>query len=238
YELPELYQFLKAESGSHELDIFEQMSKMGACKIVPGGSFFAQSEMEYESRVHSLLRDLVEPEKALIPKPKKRRTKVKRDIEGRLRQIGILGKRGEELESHKVIPNHLIADGVEVDLVLRNGSYHILETVDVVQESISTKKVFSEIGFTTIVFEQAKMVFGSDQIVPRLIYQASANLESLAAPALAAVEHQGIELINWESATDRNRLVEILANLASSSSPKSGSENWIDASTKSRIELN
>jgi len=238
YGLPDLYEFIVDDDEFNDEDAIEQLSKLAVCTLVPGGSFSAQTEIEYESRIQTLLNDLVDPEKDRVVRPKKRRTKVKRDIEGRLKKIGILGKRGDELESHQVIPNHLIAEGVEVDLMLRNGYYHILETVDVIQDSISPKRVFSEIGFTTIVFEQAKMVYGDHQIVPRLIYQASAELESVAAPALAAVEHQGVELVNWESSNDRNRLIDILANLAATETKKPGGDGWVDASTKSRVQLN
>ena len=232
--LSETFAHLVDNSISDEIDLIQRLSQISVCKLIPGGSFFAHSSGEYEARIQQLMNQLVDPEKAQVVRPKKRRTKVKRDIEDRLKKIGILGKQGDELETHRVVPNHLITEGVEADLVLKNGAYHILETVDVQDETSSSKRIFSDIGLTSIVFEHAKMVYGKQHIVPRLIYQASAQSESLAAPALAAVEHQGAELVNWDSTNDRNRLIDILANLAASDPSK----DWIDASTKGRVELN
>lgn len=237
-DLPQLYEFILGECSSKDFDVIGELSKFATCNLVPGGKFVAQTDAEYEFRVNRLLSDIVEPEKGRLVRRTKRRSKVKSKIERRLKDIGILGKQGDSLESHRIIPNHEITDGVEADLLLRNGSYHVLETVDIIQDSATSDKVFKEVGKTTIVFENAKMIYGRDQTVPRLIYQASAELEDKAAPALAALNHQGIELVNWESQADRDRLVEILANLVLQDDKKSNSEQWVDASVKNKLELN
>jgi hypothetical protein len=58
------------------------------------------------------------------------------------------------------------------------------------------------------------MKFGENQMKGRLVYSASPALERVAMPSLQAAEHQGAQLVNWDSADDRTKFIHSLAMLA------------------------
>jgi hypothetical protein len=58
------------------------------------------------------------------------------------------------------------------------------------------------------------MKFGKTHTKGRLVYSASPALERVARPSLEAAEHQGAQLVNWDSADDRTKFIHSLAMLA------------------------
>ena len=65
-----------------------------------------------------------------------------------------------------------------------------------------------------LVFEQARIKFGDLETKPRLVYSATANMENSISPALHAAEHQGADLVNWDSRDDRTRFIVDISSLA------------------------
>jgi hypothetical protein len=105
-------------------------------------------------------------------------------------------------------------DGLIADLVLRNGAMHVVETVEASGGEESIRKTVAEVGIAALVLERARMRFGEKETKGRLVYSASAALEHIARPSLEAAEHQGAQLINWDSADDRAKFIQSLTILA------------------------
>lgn len=191
----------------------QNLSTVGPLRMSQLGTFVAESSTAYEDRIASLMRLWVEPEPA--PKQlKEKRSRLFSSVKKIFRRERVLAKRDEGLESHRIVPAYELADGLVADLVLQNGAYHVVETVDASGNEHAFRRAVSEIAVSALVLERARMRFGEDVTKARLVFTASTVLERVARPALDAAEHQGTELINWESRDDRERFIHSLSSLA------------------------
>jgi hypothetical protein len=198
----------------------KMIARIGPLSISHAGTFVAENSGAYEARIASILKLLVEPE----PAPKrvrKKRSPLFSQVRRMFQDERVLARPKEGLDSHRIVPHYELDEGLVADLVLRNGAYHIIETVDASGDEHSLRKAVVDIAIAALVLERARMKFGEIATHARLVYNASANLEHIAQPSLEAAEHQGAELINWASADDRNRFVHSLASLATPIEKKS-----------------
>lgn len=204
------------------------------------GEFHAPSAEAYEAQVTALLKALVEPEPAPAPEVRKKPTRLLRSVKMALKSEGILARKGEGLEAHRVVSNHQIAEGLTAELLLKNGAMHVVETVDAFADEAPLRRMISDVAISALVFEQARMTFGEDDTQAQLIYRASATLEPAITPSLLVAEHQGAQLINWESGDDQRRFLSYLAMLAEpvDRSRKTTGRPSIHASTQAKLNLN
>jgi len=202
------------------------------------GRFESHSDAAYEEAISGILSRLVEPEPAQLRKPQ-RRSKLLTSLKAAFRSERVLAKKGDDLSTHRIVPNWQLARGLSADLVLQNGAMHVIETVDAQSDEISTRKLISDIAVSALVLEQARMTFGETETKGRLVYSASASNESLATPSLRAAEHQGAELINWASQADRVRFITEISHLAVPLEKRSVNKAaGINASTQHKLALN
>ncbi len=219
-------------SYSERLTALQSLSPL---ELGPMGSFKSSTTEIYEQVVAKILTQLVEPEPAAVKKIG-RRSRLLSSLKVALKRHRVLARKGEDLSTHRVVPGWSFAEGLTADLVLRNGSMHVIETVDAASDHTSLRKVVSDIAVSALVLEQARMVFGADSTSSKLVYHASAATESIAKPSLLAAQHQGAELINWASDEDRLRFVREISELATPFERKR--EAWINASKQSKLSLN
>lgn len=192
---------------------FDLLAKTDTLSFSRLGSFQAEDAGTYEDRISSILQRFVEPEPGHVrARPKK--SKLLTQIRNVFKKQRVLAKKGENLESHRIVTGVELDEGLIADMVLRNGSYHVVETVDASGGENAFRKAVSEIAVSALVLERARMRFGSEQTKGRLVYSASAALENIAKPSLEAAAHQGAELVNWASEQDRLRFVHALSILA------------------------
>jgi hypothetical protein len=234
--LVELDRFV-AEAGVHRLaDRLSQLRDFTGLEFSEPAWLEAPSHEAYERAVASLLRNLVEPEPARsIPAPK--RTRLLSIVRKAFAAERVLAKKGEDLNSHRIVRNYEIAEGLQADFLLKNGAMHVVETVDASDEHTSVRKIVTDIAVSALVLEQARMTFGENSTQARLIYDASASLERVATPSLEAAAHQGAVLINWASSEDRRRLLVELASLATPLERKRPGETHLTATTQTRLAL-
>jgi hypothetical protein len=190
-----------------------KLARIGPLSVSHAGTFVAESQSAYEARIASILKMLVEPEQA-PRRLRKKKSPLFSQIKRMFQNERVLARPAEGLESHRIVPYYELDDGLIADLVLRNGAYHIIETVDASGDEHSRRKAVVDVALSALVLERARMKFGEQSTRARLVYMASAALEHIAQPSLEAAEHQGAELINWASADDRNRFIHSLASLA------------------------
>ena len=145
---------------------------------------------------------------------REKRSKLLTQIKRQFKIERVMAKKDEDLSSHRIIPSFEMDDGLVADLVLRNGAMHVVETVDASGGEKSFRKAVSEVGIAALVLERARMKFGKNQTKGRLVYSASPALERVAMPSLEAAEHQGAQLVNWDSADDRAKFIQSLTMLA------------------------
>jgi hypothetical protein len=191
-------------------DILGQISPLSLSAL---GSFNADRATDYEDRVMSILRALVEPEPAPL-RVRHKRSHLLSQVKAVFRQERVLAKKEETLDSHRILQQYELEEGLVADFVLRNGAMHVVETVDASSDEGSPRKALGDIGIASLVLERARMTFGEKETKARLVYEASPYIERVARPSLEAAEHQGTILINWASADERQKFVHSMASLA------------------------
>jgi len=200
-------------------DRIAALNSLSPIALSSPGRFFAESADAYEAVVRRLVAQLIEPESAPIRGPKLKRTRLLSSVKAAFRSEKVLAKKGETLDSHRIVMNEELAEGLNADMLLKNGAMHIVQTVDA-SHSERSRHAIQEIGISALVFEQARIRFGADSTRPKLVYAANSQLETSIGPALHAAEHQGADLINWESRDDRVRFVVHLSSLAEPAEPQ------------------
>jgi hypothetical protein len=186
------------------------------------GTFAADSNEQYEARITSLLRALVDPEPGHV-RVREKRSRLLTEVKAAFRSHKVLAQKGETIESHRLVTKYEIAEGLTADLALKNGVMHVVETVDASGDEESLRTVISQIGVAALVLESAEIKYGPTT-KKRLLYTASPSMERIAKASLEAACHNGATLTNWASASDRIQFVDGLSSLASpilSKRPKS-----------------
>lgn len=235
--LPELDLFIQEQGVSTEEERLSRLAQVTPIAFSSIGQFNAASAEAYSSCVQQLLLKLVEPEPAPIKAMRRSATKLLADVKTAFKSEGVLALKGEGLDAHRIVMNHKVAEGLSADLLLKNGSMHVVQTVDASSEEASMRMIKS-IAVSALVFEQARMRFGEDQTNARLVYKASSTSEALIAPSLHAAEHQGATLINWESRDDRTRFIVELSSLAEPIDSRKLSPTFVHASAVPKLKLN
>lgn len=196
----------------------DKIARIGPFATSQAGVFVAETKVAYDQRIIDLMQNLVDPEPAPRARSTKK-TKLYSDLKRKLREAHVLAKSNEGLESHRVVAGYEVDQGLVADLILKNGAFHVIETVDASREEDAFRKAIADIAVSALVLERARMIFGSDKTKSKIVYFASGSLEKLMQPSLDAAEHQGAELINWASDRERSQFVRDVLDLAVPSTP-------------------
>ena len=188
------------------------LAKLGPITLSDIGTLVTNKDGSYEDRIHDLMQFYIEPE-PVFTRVAKKKTRLISDVKAAFKNLKVLASNKDDINSHRIIAGYRVDDGLVADLVLKNGSYHVVETVDVLGDENVLRRAISNIAISALVLESARMKFGEDT-KSRLVYQASAALEKFARPSLDAAQHQGAELINWASVDDRLKFINTLSSLA------------------------
>lgn len=207
------------DSGVEEKSRIEMLSRIGPLSLSKIGTFEAGDAQAYESRIASIFKAMIDPEPSLL-RFREKRSKLFSQVKTLFRQERVLAKKDETIDSHRIVPSYELDEGLVADLVLRNGSYHVVETIDASGDGESLRRAIGDIGVAALVLERARMEFGEQNTKARLVYSVSASLEKIALPSLEAAQHQGAELTNWASADERFKFVNSLSSLATPSERK------------------
>lgn len=191
----------------------EQLCRVELLNFSALGTFQATDASSYEERVTSIMQRFVEPE-PVLQRPRHKKSKLLTQIRTIFKKNRVLARKDEDIESHRIVSGVKLDEGLVADLVLRNGAYYVVETVDASGDEHAFTKTVSEIAVSALVLERARMRFGNELTKARLVYSASSTLEAVARPSLEAAAHQGAELVNWASDQDRMRFVHALSILA------------------------
>lgn len=200
-------------SGTDEAMRFRMLSSIGPITLSPLGIFEASDAASYDARLEAIVKSMVDPEPA-PPRMREKRSRLITQIKYQFKRERVLARKDETLDAHRVLTSFELDEGLVADFVLKNGSMHIVETVDASRDNETLTKAISDIAVSALVLERARMKYGKKETKARLVYSATASLEKVAMPSLEAAHHQGAELVNWESGDDRIRFIHSLSSLA------------------------
>jgi hypothetical protein len=235
--IPELDDFATSQGiylFSDRLRLIEELSPL---RFSPTSELAAASVSSFDNQMQLLLARLVQPEPAPARPVRLRTTGLLTDVKTAFKNEGVLAAKGEDISNHRVVANYVIAEGLQADLLLKNGAMHVIQTVDASDEGFA-RRAINSIAISALVFEQARMSFGQDFTKSELVYKATSTLERLITPSLSAAEHQGARLVNWESRDDRTRFVISKASLATPIERKKDRGRFVHASNQGRFKLN
>jgi len=215
-----------------------RLAELAPFEFSPIAQFYARSVEAYEQQISFALRSFVEPEPAPKPTSRGKATKLAVSLRRAFRKDRVLAQKGEDLAAHRIVPNVALAPGLVADFVLKNGAMHVIETVDASGDASTAIRVIKDIALSALTIEQARITYGDNATIGRLVYHASAEAEALATSALLAAEHQRIELLNWASADDQRKLLTTVSTLAVPIPRKGGRFHPLNASTQHRFKIN
>lgn len=238
YQLRDLDSYARKVGAVDIFDRRRMLDSFVSFEFSDFGDFVAPTAEQYEFQLKHLLTTLVEPEPAASRVMRKRPTSLRNNVKLALQAERVLAQKGEGLETHRIVTNHQIAEGLSADFLLKNGAMHVVETVDVSANESPLRRAISDIAVSALVFEQARMTYGQSSTKTKLVYHASANFEKAIEPSLYAAQHQGAVLINWSSQDDRRKFVVEFASLATPLQNKRDKVPYIHASTQPKLLIN
>ncbi|AVX37795.1 DUF3037 domain-containing protein [Yersinia massiliensis] len=184
----------------------------GSLSLSEFGVFTVGSSDNYEAKLNELMNRLVNPHK----KPYKRvNKKIFFDIRDMFSKQGILGKYSEDIFEHKVVANYPISaeEGLVADFLLKNGKYHLTETLDFRTENV--KKQMGEAAISALTINKAVEIY-SNNIDSFVIYAAETMAqENSAKHQLNLLGKHTDNLINAFSRDDMMVYYEKMMNAAS-----------------------
>lgn len=184
----------------------------GTLSLSDFGMFTVDSNDDYEPKINELMNRLVNPHK----KPYKRvNRKVFFDIKDTFIKNGIFSKFSEDIYHHKVVANYPISEeeGLNADFLLKNGKYHLTESLDFRSENI--KKQMGEAAVSALTISKAHEVFNGN-VKSFVIYAAETTAqEKTARHQLTLLEKHSDNVINAYSKEDMRRYYESIMNAAS-----------------------
>ncbi|EPL4524044.1 TPA: DUF3037 domain-containing protein [Enterobacter asburiae] len=141
---------------------FKSLSKLcsnGSVQISEPGMFVLRDAIAYESKLEQLMKDYVQP--AFTSDRSKQNKRIITELKQEFNRAGILGKSHNDLWNHRVVTNFPIAEeeGIYAELLLKNGAYHLTETLDLRGDSMKQKMGDSALKAITI--SKAKSVFNT-----------------------------------------------------------------------------
>ncbi|WP_050862064.1 DUF3037 domain-containing protein [Enterobacter kobei] len=184
----------------------------GSLNLSDFGMFTIDLPENYESKINDLMNRLVNPQKG---SHKKATRKVFFDIKDTFVKHGIFSKYDEDLFHHKVIANYPISpnEGLEADFLLKNGKYHLTETIDFRSENI--KKQMGEAAISALTISKAHDIF-CNNIDSFVIYAAETTAQEKSARLqLNLLEKHTDKLINAYSKDDMHSYYDRMLSAAS-----------------------
>lgn len=183
----------------------------GSLSLSSFGMFSVSSNETYDDKIKNLMDRLINPHK-------KKYKRVKRNIFFDIKEVfkkqGILGQSESDIFNHKVVTNFTIShdEGLVADFLLKNGKYHLTETIDFRAENI--KKQMGEAAVSAITISKANEVY-LNNIDSFVIYAAETIAqEQSARKQLNLLEKHCDNLINSYSKSDMDFYYDRMLNAA------------------------
>lgn len=178
-------------------------------------SFSVDSENKetYEKEVIELYNELIK-----LPTRKKDTSnyRIQTILKEKFESLNIFSKNRDELANHKVLQNYKFDDSnpeLVADFMLKNGKYHLTETVDF---NINNKnEKLKEACLKTMIFSESQRVYGEELVKRYFVYSADAKKENEITTTLNFVQKNCERMYNIESKEDELKYFDEIAKLIS-----------------------
>ncbi|ADW76082.1 hypothetical protein Rahaq_4498 (plasmid) [Rahnella aceris] len=189
----------------------------GSITLSTIGTFSAESPAEYDSEIIKINKLYISPIKAgkRIPVTQKR---IITELKDEFERFGIMGKNVNEIHNHKVVQGYPLSesDGLYAELLLKNGIYHLTETLDF--RSSNFKQKLGDTAVKAITMNAAKSVW-NEGVKTFLVYAAEPSQERTYAQQINLVNGYADNMYNLLSASDMSIYFEHMINAAGRNMP-------------------
>ncbi|WP_007374672.1 DUF3037 domain-containing protein [Kosakonia radicincitans] len=140
-----------------DIKTLSKLFKTGSIQLSEPGMFVLREQTAYDKKVELLMKEYVQP--CFSSERTKQNKRIITELKQEFSRAGILGKTHDDLWNHRVVYNFPIAEdeGIYAELLLKNGAYHLTETLDL--RGDSTKQKMGDSALKAITISKAKNVF-------------------------------------------------------------------------------
>lgn len=153
------------------------------------------------------------------------RSKLNSQLRAWFRSSKIFSPTMSGLSKGKVVPSFPIVpdEDLYADFALKNGSIHVIETLDLRKVDRLTKALRGEAGWKSVLLDQARKTLPADT---KRIAVVTADDYAVVRPLIGMVERYADDLISMESASDRQRLADFVSTSLHLDESLGDSFNW------------
>lgn len=129
----------------------------GSITLSAPGSFRATDDKEYLKNINEINKLYISPDKSRVKMPVTQK-RILTELKNEFTKVGLLGKSLSEIDNHKVVHKYPLAEdeGLYAELLLKNGAYHLTETLDL--RTFNVKQRLGDSALKAITMDTAKQV--------------------------------------------------------------------------------
>ncbi len=174
-------------------------------------AFSIQGPHEYDKVLNRLYDELIKP-KATREPAKVKYSRLHTTLKREFRRLELLADDPSEIDEHKIVSSYPlgVSTGLSADFMLKNGKFHMSETIDFNVVDINSK--FKETSLKAMTFLEGKKMLGGETGC-YLVYSASTSKEREITTHLNMASDYSDRLFNFESADDKASYFDMLSKL-------------------------
>lgn len=169
------------------------------------GYFSAENKDEANLKISKLMEELVIPPKPIITR--ERGTRIITNLRNIFKQHDLFSDTVDDIFNHRIVEKFPISErsSLRADFALKNGVYHITETIDLGARDASMK--FKEAGLKSFVMAKAKLELGKETKC-YAVYSASAADEKDKSEAIDLLSEGSDYIFNLNSQKDKMEYIK------------------------------
>lgn len=177
-----------------------------------GGTISAESASDLEAQVEGLLERLVmpPPSVATTAKPRMRRSGLNAQLTSWLRAQHLYSPKLQDLSKNRVVSGYPLSMTEELfaEFALKNGSIHVIETLDLRGHNSYTKPLRNEASHKALVLDLAQdELQKSSQRIAVIAADDYATMK----PAISLLNRKASTVVSMDSANDRQWLADFVS---------------------------
>ncbi|NHC51489.1 DUF3037 domain-containing protein [Pseudomonas sp. AU8050] len=199
-----------SDSFQREFDFLRSMLPR-SYQLTSLGYFKCESTEQANLKIAKLMEDLVIP-----PKPRATRasgTRIITNLRKLFQQHNLFSTSVEDILNHRVVEKFPISEraNLHADFAMKNGVYHITETIDLAARDSSMK--FKEAGLKSFILAKAKLELGNETRC-YAVYSANSSDEKDKSEAIDLLNEGSDFIYNLNSARDKIAYIQQMEDAA------------------------
>lgn len=189
----------------------------GSITLSSIGTFSADTHDEYDLELIKINKLYISPIKSGKKTPVTQK-RIITELKDEFERFGIMGKNVNEIHNHKVVQGYPLSEpeGLYAELILKNGIYHLTETLDF--RSSNFKQKLGDTAVKAITMNAAKTMW-HEQVNTFLVYAAEASQERTYAQQINLVNGYADKMYNLLSKSDMSSYFEHMITAAGRNIP-------------------